>query len=54
MSSMYKAQNTEKSDAAGNTIFNNPYTVDCELIELEIYASRERWTTVVVSIADNN
>ena len=52
---MNKAQkNIEKSDAAGNTIFNTPYTVDSKLFELEIYASGVRWFTVAVSIADNN
>ena len=35
---MNKAQkNIEKSDAAGNAIFNTPYTVDSKLIELEVY-----------------
>ena len=55
MSLINKAKkNIEKSDASGNKIFNTPYTVDSKLIELEIYASGERWITVVVCIADNN
>ena len=36
MISINKAQkNIDKLDAAGNTIFNNPYAVDSKLIELE-------------------
>ena len=55
MISMNKAsKNIDKSDAAINTIFNNPHTVDSKLIALEIYASGERWITVVECITDNN
>ena len=50
MSLINKAQKTEKSDAAGNTIFNTPYTVDSKVS----YASGEGWITVVVSIANNS
>ena len=44
----------EKLDAAVNAIFNNPYTVDSELIKLEIYASGEIWIPVVENIAANH
>ena len=52
---MNRAQkHREKSDAAVNAIFNNPFTVDSKLIKLETYASGEIWFTVVLNIADNN
>ena len=52
--SMRLLKNIEKLDAAVNSTFNNPYTIDEKLIKLEIYASGEIWVTVVANIVDSN